>query len=64
MQDSFFKFLNRYIPFFIKEQIILKPKDKKFIKIEALFIDEISGFVIVKMLDSREECTVVLKLKS
>ena len=35
----------------------------KFIKIEAPFIDEISGLAIVKMLDSREQCMVVLKLK-
>ena len=55
MQDSSFKFLNRSIPFFSKEQIILKPKEKKLIKIEALFIDEISGLAIVKMLDSREK---------
>ena len=32
-------------------------------KIEAPFIDEISGIAIVKMLDSKEPCTVVLKLK-
>ena len=60
--DSSFKFLNRSIPFISKEQIILKPKEK-FIKIEEPFIDEISGLAIVKMLDSREQCTVVLKLK-
>ena len=34
----------------------------KFIKIEAQFIDEISELAIVKMLDSREQCTVVWKL--
>ena len=32
--DSSFKFLNRSIPFFSKEQVILKPKEKKFIKIK------------------------------
>ena len=63
MQDSSFKFLSRSIPFFSKEQIILKPKEKKCIKIEAPYIDEISGLTIVKMLDCREQCTVVLKLK-
>ena len=63
MQDSSFKFLNRSIPFFSKEQVILKPKEKIFIKIETPFIDEISGLAIVKMLDSREQCTMVLKLK-
>ena len=62
MWDSSLKFLNRSIPFFSKEQIILKPKEKKFIKIEAPFIDEISGLAVVKMLESREQCTVVSKL--
>ena len=58
-----FKFLNRSIPFFSKEQTIVKPKEKKFVKIEAPFIDEISGHVIVKMIDNEGWCTVVLKLK-
>ena len=62
MWDSSFKFLNGSIPFCSKGQIILKSNEKKFIKIEAPFIDEISGLVIVKMLDIREQCTVVLKL--
>ena len=26
--DSFFRFLNRSIPFFSKEQVVLKPKEK------------------------------------
>ena len=47
MQDSSFNFLNRSIPFFSKEQEILKPKEKKFLKIEAPIIDEISGLVII-----------------
>ena len=60
MQYSSFKFLNRY---FSKEQVIVKSKERKFIKIEAPFVDEISGLVIVKILDSKEQCTVLLKLK-
>ena len=62
MWDSSFKFLNRSMPFFSKEQVVLKPKEKKFIRIGAQFVDEISGLAIVKMLDSKEQCTVVLKL--
>ena len=62
-QDSSFRFLNRSIPFFSKEQTIVKPKEKKFIKIEAPFIYKISGHVIVKMIDNEGQCTVVLKLK-
>ena len=43
--------------------MIVKSKEKKFKKIEAPFVDEISGLAIVKMLDSKEQCTVILKLK-
>ena len=63
MRDTSFRFLNRSIPFFSKEQVVDKPKERKFIKVEALFVDEISGLAIVKMLDNKEQCTVVLKLK-
>ena len=61
--DSSFKFLNRSISFFSKEQTVVKPKEKKFVKIEVPFIDEISGHAIVKMIDNEGRCTVVLKLK-
>ena len=43
--------------------MVVKPKEKKFVKIEAPFIDEVSGHVIVKMIDNEGHCTVVLKLK-
>ena len=43
--------------------MIVKSKERKFIKTEAPFIDDISSLVIVKMLDSKEQHTVVLKLK-
>ena len=46
--DSSFKFLNRSLPFFSKEQVVVKPKERKFIKIEAPFVDEISGLAVVK----------------
>ena len=49
MQDSSCKFLNRSIPFFFKRTDNTKTKRKKFIKIEAPFIDEIPGLAIVKM---------------
>ena len=60
MWDSPFKFLNRSLPFFSKEQLVVKPKERKCIKIEAPFVDEISGLAIVNMLDTKEQCTVVL----
>ena len=43
--------------------MVAKPKEKKLIKIEAPFVDEILGHVIVKMLDNEGHCTMVLKLK-
>ena len=41
----------------------MKPKERKFVKIEAPFVDEISGLAIIKMTDNKEQCTMVLKLK-
>ena len=32
--------------------MIVKPKEKNFVKIEDPFIDEISGYVTVKMIDN------------
>ena len=43
--------------------MVLKPKERKFIKVEAPFVDEISGLAIVKILNSKGQCTMVLKLK-
>ena len=54
MTESCFSFLNRSVPFFSKEQVILKLGEESFIKIEAPFIDEISGLVMAKMLDKKE----------
>ena len=62
-KDFSFKFLNRSLPFYAKDQVVVKPKERKFIKIKAPFVDEILGFVLVKMFDSKEQCMVVLKLK-
>ena len=51
LHESCFQFLNRSIPFFLKEQVILKPEEQKFVIVEAPFAEEISGMAIVKMLD-------------
>ena len=51
--NSSFKFLNRSLQFFSKEQVVVKPKERKFINVEAPFVDEISGLAIVKMLDNK-----------
>ena len=53
MWDSSFNFLNISLPFFSRQQVVAKPEERKFIKVEAPFVDEISGHAIVKMLDSK-----------
>ena len=63
MCESCFNFLSRSIPFFLKEQVIVKPKEQKFIIVEAPLLEEILGTAIVKVLDKQEQVTVMLKLK-
>ena len=61
--DSCVKFLNGSIPFFPKEKVTVKPKDQKLLTLEAPFIEEISAMVITKMLDTKEQKTLAMKLK-
>ena len=62
-QDCCFHFLNGSLPIFPKECIVLKPREQKLIKVEAPFIDEISGLAIIKILDETTPSTIILKLK-
>ena len=62
-RESCFSFLNRLIPLFPKEQVILKPREQQFLKMEVSFVDQISGLDIVKMLDEKDQSTMMLKLK-
>ena len=57
-----FKFLNRSLPIFPMDYVILKPKEQKLIKVTAPFIDEISGLAIVKILDGGTHSTLLIKL--
>ena len=61
--DSCVKFLNRSIYFFPKEKVTVKPKEEKVLTLEAPFMEEISGKVITKMLDTKEQKTLTMKLK-
>ena len=62
-QESCFSFLNRSIPFFPKEQIVLKSKEQKLMKIEATFVDDILGLAKVKILDRKVQNAMMLKFK-
>ena len=43
--------------------MILKPKEQKLIKIEAPFVDEISGLALLKLFDKSTQGTIMLKVK-
>ena len=51
------------MPIFLKETIILKPKDKKLVKIEAPFSDKISGLATVILIDKPTQNVMMLKVK-
>ena len=61
--DSCFSFLNRSIPLFPKERTEVPQKVQKMVVIEALFVEELSGMAIVKVLDMNEHVTNMIKLK-
>ena len=62
-QESCFRFLSRSIPIFPREQVIVKPGEKKLIPIEAPFVEEISGMAIIKIIDQGQKTPMILKLK-
>ena len=62
-RDCCFKFLNRSVPIFLEKEVILKPNEQKLIKVQAPFIDEISGMTIIKILDGGTYSTLLIKLK-
>ena len=61
--DHCFNFLNRSLPIFPKEKVILKPREQRLVKVEAPFSDEISGIAIVKLLDKSTQSVKVLKVE-
>ena len=62
-QESCFRFLSRFIPIFPREQVVVKPGEKKLIPIEVPFVEEISGMAIIKIIDEGQKAPMMLKLK-
>ena len=62
-RDSCFSFLSRSIPFFPVKTVEIAPKLQKMVIIEGLFIEELSGMAMVKILDIKEQTTSMIKLK-
>ena len=61
--ESCFIFMSRSIPIFPREQVVVKPGEKKLIPIEYLFVEEISGMSIFKIIDQGQKTLMMLKLK-
>ena len=61
--ESCFRFLSRSIPIFPREQVVVKPGENKVIPIESLFVEEISGMAIVKIINQGQKTPLMLKLK-
>ena len=62
-QECYFGLLNRSVPVFPKERILLKPKEQKLVKIDAPFTDKISGLAIIKLLDKTTQGIIMLKVR-
>ena len=61
--DCRFEFLNRSVPIYPEKELILKPDEQKLVKVRALFVDEISGLAIIKIIDGSTNSTLLIKLK-
>ena len=62
-RDCRFEFLNRSVPIYPEKEIILKPDEKKLVKVKGPFVDEISGLAIIKIIDGKTSSTLSIKLK-
>ena len=58
-----FQLLNRSVSIFLKEKVILKLREQRLVKVEAPFLDEISGLAIIKLLDKSTQSVIMLKVK-
>ena len=61
--NSCFSFLNRSIPFFPKEKTEILSKTQKMVIVEAPFQEELSGMAVIKVLDTNDYITSMMKLK-
>ena len=63
LQDSCFNFFSRSIPFFPVTAVEIAPKTQKMVVIEAPLVEKLSGMAVVKILDTKEQTTNMIKLK-
>ena len=58
-----FKISKQVHTIFPREKVEVKPKEQKLIVVEAPFVEEISGMSITKLLDVKDQMTLMMKLK-
>ena len=58
-----FKFLNRSVPIYPENEIVLKPSEQKLVKVMVPFTDEILGMSVIKTLDGSPHRTLLIKSK-
>ena len=58
-----FKHSKQVNTIFPREKVEVKPKEQKLIVVEAPFVEEISGMAITKLLDVKDQMTLMMKLK-
>ena len=62
-RHSEFRFLNRAIPIFPEETFTLKPGGKRYVKVVAPFIQQLSGVAIVKIVQGAKTITMQCKFQ-
>ena len=62
-RHSEFRFMNRAIPLFPQETFMLKPGCKRYVKVIAPFLQELSGTAIVKIVQGDKTITLQCKLQ-
>ena len=63
MSELKFTFLNGPVSIFPLSKEKVKPKERKFLKVEAILLDEISVLVIIKLLRLDIYYTLIMKVK-
>ena len=62
MRELSFTFLNREVPIFPVYKEMIKPKERRYLKVEAPFLDEISSLGIIKLLTWDAYNTLTMKV--
>ena len=63
-RNSEFRFMNRAVPLFSLENISIKPKQKRYVKLAAPFVNYLSGNAIAKITHGNSMKTVRIKLQN